>query len=194
MKKKVSITLDAELISIKYSDVLKKHIILCEFISINPYQLAMKSISIQNNKTQSINLTSVEIRNINLHTLNKRSIKLINSYLDLDQQDASSKLTFLYFTNKNLNKLYKILHKSNKTLKKQQFLSLFSYVYVQTCLSYETNISKILSKKLGYSQSYIKNLIKESFNSGFLKNSSKGLAGGILTSKSINSLKQLHLI
>ena len=37
---------------------------------------------------------------------------------------------------------------------------------------------------------YIKNIIKEAFQKGYLKSSSKGISGGHLSDKTINCLKQ----
>ena len=50
---------------------------------------------------------------------------------------------------------------------------------------------KRLSELLNYSEAYIKNLTKEIFNKNFIKNSSKGGSGGILTSKSLKYLNSL---
>ena len=42
-----------------------------------------------------------------------------------------------------------------------------------------------------YKESYLKNLTKECFKKGYLKNSIKGLPGGFLTSKSLKILNSL---
>ena len=53
------------------------------------------------------------------------------------------------------------------------------------------NISKKLSDETKYKESYIKNLTKECFNQAYMKNSNKGLAGGILTNKALKVLNHL---
>ena len=53
------------------------------------------------------------------------------------------------------------------------------------------NISKKISEKIKYKDSYIKNLTKECFTKGYLKSSKKGLAGGTLTKKSLKILTSL---
>jgi len=154
----------------------------------------LKKITIQNIKNKPISLTSTELRNLNMHTLNKRSINLINSFINLDKTSATKKLGFVYSTDKNLKKIISQLHKTNKSLTRAKFLSYFSYLYVSICLSYETNIAAVLSDLTGYKQSYIKNLIKECFSNQFLKSSSQGVPGGTLSVKTVNYLKQSHLI
>ena len=43
-------------------------------------------------------------------------------------------------------------------------------------------------KKIKYKESYVKNLTKECFKDGFLRNSKPGLPGGILSNKSLKNL------
>ena len=49
----------------------------------------------------------------------------------------------------------------------------------------------ILSEKIKYKESYLKNLTKECFTKGYLTNSIKGVAGGNLTNKSLKFLNSL---
>ena len=194
MVKKVNILLNKESIDVFFSDILKGQLVHCEYIQLNQYQLIMKKFTIENKKNKQISLTSTELRNLNMHTLNKRSINLINSFINLDKTSATKKLGFVYSTDENVKKIIRKLHKTNKTLPRSIFLSYFSYLYVSICLSYETNITAVLSDLTGYKQSYIKNLIKECFSNKYLKSSSKGVHGGTLSVKTINYLKQSHLI
>ncbi|MGI9571887.1 MAG: hypothetical protein ACR2L5_01040, partial [Candidatus Actinomarinaceae bacterium] len=110
-----------------------------------------------------------------------------------DKQSADKQMAFIYKTDVNFKKLIKEIHKTNKIVNRNKFLAYFSYAYIQTCLTYETNISKVLSEKTSYSQGYVKNIIKECFTKGYLKKSSRGISGGVLTPKTINYLKQLSL-
>ena len=194
MVKKVNISLNKKSIDVVFSDVLSGHLVKCEYIQMNQYQLMMNKLSIKNVKNKPITITSTELRNLNMHSLNKRSIKLINSFINLDKSSAIKKLGFIYRTDENLKKIIKILHKSNKQISRKEFLPLFSYLYVSMCLSYETNITQVISVNTGYKQSYVKNLIKECFKHKYLKSSSQGLPGGVLSSKTINYLKQSPLI
>lgn len=190
MKKKVEIKLSNNSISVSLNDVFQNHRIVCDFISINVYQIALNRLTIENKSKKHKNITSTELRKINIHTLTKRCINLINSYINLDKQSAYISMDFIYSTDIEYRKLLKSIHKSSTNTERNQFLANFSYVYIKTCLSYETNVSNILSKNTSYSKSYIKNLIKECFKKGFIKQSEKGISGGVLTNKSIRYLKQ----
>jgi len=190
----VNISLNNKSIEISFNDVLKNHTVICEYVGLNIYQLSMSKISVQNTKNKPVSLTSTELRNINMHSLNKRSIRLINSFINLDKSNAYEKLEFIYIADYDLKNVLRLIHKTNKELTKKNFLAQFSLYYVNACLSYDKNITKILEQKTGYKQTYIKNLVKECFQNGYLKNSSQGLPGGILTTKTINYLKQSHLI
>ena len=64
----------------------------------------MKKFTIENIKNKPISLTSTELRNLNMHTLNKRSINLINSFINLDKTSATKKLGFVYSTDENVKK------------------------------------------------------------------------------------------
>ena len=191
MIKKVIIKLEKEVISITYNDILKNHRVQCIFSSLNIYQIALEKLIITDRKGGFVDLTSTEWRKINIHTLTKRSINLINSYINLDKQTAIKKLNFLYKTDVVLKSLLKDLHKTKKIENRSIFLAKFSYAYIQTCLTYERNITKVLSKNTEYSQGYIKNIIKECFQKSYLKKSSQGVSGGVLSPKSISYLKQL---
>ena len=70
-------------------------------------------------------------------------------------------------------------------------LTIYAYIYQKESRNYGDNTSKRLSVLLNYSEAYIKNLTKEIFNKNFIKNSSKGSSGGILTRKSLKILNSL---
>ncbi|MDA7850718.1 hypothetical protein N9A50_02985, partial [Acidimicrobiaceae bacterium] len=107
-----------------------------------------------------------------------------------DNKSVQSKINFTYQPDLDYRKLLTEVHKNTDKKDRKTFLAKFSYVYIQTCLSYETNITTVLANNTGYSKSYIKNIIKEAFQKGYLKSSSKGVSGGHLSSKTINYLKQ----
>ena len=70
-------------------------------------------------------------------------------------------------------------------------LAIYSLLYLNTEREYGENISRKISEKIIYKESYVKNLTKECFTKGYLKSSKKGLAGGILTNKSLKILNSL---
>ena len=84
-----------------------------------------------------------------------------------------------------------------KKINKKQYnnrsdlLAIYSLFYLNTEREYGENISRKISEKIKYKESYVKNLTKECFTKGFLKSSKKGLAGGILTTKSLKILTSL---
>ena len=76
-----------------------------------------------------------------------------------------------------------------------KFLSLYlSLLFLASCVATGTVTeysTKKISDKAKYKDSYIKNLTKECFSKAYMKNSSKGLAGGILTNKALRVLSHL---
>ena len=115
---------------------------------------------------------------------------MINSYINLDKETALKSMDFVYSTDIEYQEILKDVHKTALNSNRNKFLAKFSYVYIKTCLSYETNVSNILSNDTSYSKSYIKNLVKECFKKGFIKQSERGISGGVLTNKTISHLRQ----
>ena len=74
---------------------------------------------------------------------------------------------------------------------RDELLSIYSLLYIKMQRDFGENISKKLSDETKYKESYIKNLTKECFNQDYMKNSNKGLAGGILTNKALKVLNHL---
>ena len=190
MQKKVKIELHSDFISVSLNDVFLNHRIVCEFVSINVYQIGLNKLLIENKSKKYKNITSTELRKINIHTLTKRCINLINSFIDLDKETAFKSMDFIYSTDIKYQEILQEVHKTTLNPNRNIFLAKFSYVYIKTCLSYETNVSDILSKDTSYSKSYIKNLVKECFKKGYIKHSERGISGGVLTNKSIRHLRQ----
>ena len=59
--------------------------------------------------------------------------------------------------------------------------------YINTEREYGENISRKISEKIKYKESYVKNLTKECFTKGYLKSSKKGLAGGNIDYKVVKN-------
>ena len=95
-----------------------------------------------------------------------------------------------YNPNFNKNKISKII---NRKLYKNrdEFFALYSLLYIYSVRDFGDNISAKLSSTIKYKENYIKNLTKDAFKKGFLTNSKKGLAGGLLTKKSLKILNSL---
>ena len=160
---------------------------------INDYQLTLANVSfeIKSNKTVS----SVDIRSVNIYTLNKKALSLIRKYAESDPLYFKNKTKNHKFNSVNVNKVIKTI-KNRKFESREELLVLYTYLYVLTFESTNVNISSTLSKKTGYSDSYIKTLNKE-INLKYLTNSSKGISGGIFTNKTlkyINSQKFLQYL
>ena len=77
---------------------------------------------------------------------------------------------------------------SRKSKDKNLKLAAYAYYYVLNTFNYSANYSLFLSKKLNYSDSYIKNLTKEIFKNKFITKNVTGTPGGILTPKTIRIL------
>ena len=100
-------------------------------------------------------------------------------YLQLPKMKKTKKLVITKLINK---KLY-----SNR----DELLSIYSLLYIKMQRDFGENISKKISDKTKYKESYIKNLTKDCFSKAYMKNSNKGLAGGILTNKALRVLSHL---
>jgi len=155
------------------------------YIFPNPYQLIVKEVTFSSNEYYEIN--SVDIRKVNYFSLKKKGLKLINNIANVDRD---------YFYKKTNNKLYMSidLKKVSKLLISRNFqnkelkLAAYAYYYVFNTYNYSSNYSLYLSNKLGYSESYIKNLTKEIFKFKYLTKNTSGTPGGILSKKTIKLL------
>ena len=188
MKKNIEILINNKTIEVHFNNELKNHKIILKFEIVNSYQLICMNYEII--RKSNIELSSTDIRNINIHTLIKRSIKAIESYKNIDPKDFKSKTKGLYEDNVPYKKFVNEI--KERTIKDRKILlSIYAYIYQKESRNYGDNISKRLSELLNYSEAYIKNLTKEIFNKNYIKNSSKGSSGGILTSKSLKYLNSL---
>ena len=186
--KKTEIILDKKSIEILFKNISSSFITKLTYKFINDFQLILVNVSFESKDNKSI--STVGIRSVNIYTLNKKALTLIRKFAESDPLYFKNKTNNAKFNSLNINKVTKaIKNRSFKT--RDEFLVLYAYLYIFIFETTNINISSTLSIKTGYSQSYIKTLNKE-INPKYLKNSTKGISGGIFTDKTlkyINSLK-----
>ena len=188
MSKTTEIELKKNNIVVSHKSIIKNQIVHLEFLPINKYQLICNKITIEN-KSKIININSTDFRKINIHNLVKTSIKLIDKNIDLDKKTykKNSPIYDPILTTKDLIKKINKKEYNNRS----DLLAIYSLFYINTEREYGENISRKISEKIKYKESYVKNLTKECFTKGYLKSSKKGLAGGTLTTKSLKILTSL---
>ena len=176
------------LMDFSFNKLIKNQTVYLEFIPTNQYQLTCTKIIIQN-KEKSTNINSTDLRKINIHNLIKTSIKLIDKNIDLDKKTykKNSPVYDPVLTSKDLIKKINTKEYNNRS----DLLAIYSLFYINTEREYGENISRKISEKIKYKESYVKNLTKECFTKGYLKSSKKGIAGGTLTTKSLKILTSL---
>ena len=188
MKKNTEVKFDKNQITVLFNNVIKDQIVTLEFKPLNKYQLICSNISISN-KSKSLHINSTDFRKINIHNLVKTSLKLIDKNISLDQKKYD-KFQSIYNPSFKIKDLTKLINK-NLYSNRDELLSIYSLLYIKMQRDFGENISKKLSDETKYKESYIKNLTKECFNEAYMKNSNKGLAGGILTNKALKVLNHL---
>tara|TARA_B100001769_G_C21764870_1_gene418233 strand:- start:59 stop:631 length:573 start_codon:yes stop_codon:yes gene_type:complete len=189
MKKNTEIKFEKNKITVLFNNLIKNQIVTLDFLPLNKYQLTCDNISISN-KSKSLHLNSTDLRKINIHNLVKTSVKLIDKNISLDQKKYD-KLESIYNPSLKIKDLTKLIN--NKLYSnRDELLSIYSLLYLQMQRDFGENITKKLSDKTKYKESYIKNLTKECFSKAYMKNSNKGLAGGILTNKALRVLSHLQ--
>ena len=188
MSKTTDIIFELNKIVVTFKKLIKNQNVRLEFIPINQYQLTCNKIVIEN-KEKTTNINSTDLRKINIHNLVKTSIKLIDKNIDLDKK-TYKKNSPIYDPILTSNDLIKKINKKQYN-NRSDLLAIYSLLYINTEREYGVNISKKISEKIKYKDSYIKNLTKECFTKGYLKSSKKGLAGGTLTKKSLKILTSL---
>ena len=188
MSKTTDVIFELNKIVVTFKKLIKNQNVRLEFIPINQYQLTCNKIVIEN-KEKTTNINSTDLRKINIHNLVKTSIKLIDKNIDLDKKTykKNSRIYDPTLTSKDLIKKINKKEYNNRS----DLLAIYSLLYINTEREYGVNISKKISEKIKYKDSYIKNLTKECFTKGYLKSSKKGLAGGTLTTKSLKILTSL---
>ena len=188
MSKTIDVIFEINKTLVSFKKLIKNQIVHLEFIPINQYQLTCNKIVIEN-KDKFTNINSTDLRKINIHNLVKTSIKLIDKNIDLDKKiyKKSSPVYDPILTPKDLIKKINKKEYNNRS----DFLAIYSLLYINTEREYGENISRKITEKIKYKESYVKNLTKECFTKDYLKSSKKGLAGGILTNKSLKILNSL---
>ena len=176
------ITFENKLIKVLLKNVYKKIDVEITYQFVNPYQLITKELKILKNSKHEI--SSSDLRNLNYYSLRKKGILLINNLVNIDRK---------YFNKKTNNMVYlsipekKLENKINKRQIKTRSLLLaaYAYLYINYQLKSGNNYSLYLSKRLNYSENYIKSLTKELFKESYLIKNVDGVPGGIISTKTI---------
>ena len=176
------ITFENKLIKVLLKNIYKKIDVEITYQFVNPYQLITKELKILKNSKHEI--SSSDLRNLNYYSLRKKGILLINNLVNIDRK---------YFNKKTKNMSYLSIpeKKLENMIKKRQIktrsilLAAYAYLYVNYQFKSGNNYSFYLSKKLKYSENYIKSLTKELFKESYLIKNVDGVPGGLISSKTI---------
>ena len=176
------ITFENKLIKVLLKNVYKKIDVEITYQFVNPYQLITKELKILKNSKNEI--SSSDLRNLNYYSLRKKGILLINNLVNIDRKyfnKKSNNISYLSIPEKNLeNKIKKREIKTRSLL-----LAAYAYLYINYQLISGNNYSHYLSKRLNYSENYIKSLTKELFKESYLIKNVDGVPGGIISTKTI---------
>ena len=176
------ITFENKLIKVLLKNVYKKIDVQITYQFVNPYQLITKELKILKNSKNEI--SSSDLRNLNYYSLRKKGILLINNLVNIDRKyfnKKSNNISYLSIPEKNLeNKIKKREIKTRSLL-----LAAYAYLYINYQLKSGNNYSLYLSKRLNYSENYIKSLTKELFKESYLIKNVDGVPGGIISTKTI---------
>jgi len=176
------ITFENTLIKVLLKNVYKKIDVEITYQFVNPYQLITKELKILKNSKNEI--SSSDLRNLNYYSLRKKGILLINNLVNIDRKyfnKKSNNISYLSIPEKNLeNKIKKREIKTRSIL-----LAAYAYLYINYQLISGNNYSLYLSKRLNYSENYIKSLTKELFKESYLIKNVDGVPGGIISTKTI---------
>ena len=176
------ITFENKLIKVLLKNAYKKIDVEIKYQFVNPYQLITKEIKILKNSKHEI--SSSDLRNLNYYSLRKKGILLINNLVNIDRKyfnKKSNNISYLSIPEKNLeNKIKKREIKTRSLL-----LAAYAYLYINYQLKSGNNYSLYLSKRLNYSENYIKSLTKELFKESYLIKNVDGVPGGIISTKTI---------
>ena len=176
------ITFEKKLIKVLLKNVYKKIDVEITYQFVNPYQLITKELKILKNSKHEI--SSSDLRNLNYYSLRKKGILLINNLVNIDRKYFNKKtnnMAYLSIPEKKLeNKIKKRQIKTRSLL-----LAAYAYLYINYQLKSGNNYSLYLSKRLNYSENYIKSLTKELFKESYLIKNVDGVPGGIISTKTI---------
>ena len=148
-----------------FTKVNKKYNVELNYTFPNEYQLLNNSIKIYTDSNSEI--SSIDIRKLNIYSLNKKALKQITNYCDIDPKNFAQKSGNKNFNKFNIKKINKKI-KNRTTKDRDELMSLYAYTYNYYINANYNNYSLYLAKKLNYSENYIKNLSKELFISKYL--------------------------
>ena len=176
------ITFENKLIKVLLKNVYKKIDVEITYQFVNPYQLITKELKIFKNSKHEI--SSSDLRNLNYYSLRKKGILLINNLVNIDRKYFNKKtnnMSYLTIPEKKLeNKI-----KKRQITKRPILLAAYAYLYINYQFKSGNNYSLYLSKRLNYSENYIKSLTKELFKESYLIKNVDGVPGGIISTKTI---------
>ena len=176
------ITFENKLIKVLLKNIYKTIDVEITYQFVNPYQLITKEIKILKNSKHEI--SSTDLRNLNYYSLRKKGIRLINNLVNIDRKYFNKKtnnISYLSIPEKTLeNKIKKRQIKTRSIL-----LAAYAYLYINYQFKSGSNYSLYLSKRLNYSENYIKSLTKELFKESYLIKHVDGVPGGIISTKTI---------
>ena len=176
------ITFENKLIKVLLKNIYKKIDVEITYQFVNPYQLITKELKIQKNSKHEI--SSTDLRNLNYYSLRKKGILLINNLVNLDRKYFNKKtnnMSYLSIPEKKLENMIKKRQIKTRSI----LLAAYAYLYVNYQFKSGNNYSFYLSKKLKYSENYIKSLTKELFKESYLIKNVDGVPGGLISSKTI---------
>ena len=183
------ITFENKLIKVLLKNIYKKIDVEITYQFVNPYQLITKELKIQKNSKHEI--SSTDLRNLNYYSLRKKGILLINNLVNIDRKYFNKKtnnMSYLSIPEKKLENMIKKRQIKTRSI----LLAAYAYLYVNYQFKSGNNYSLYLSKKLKYSENYIKSLTKELIKKSYLIKNVDGVPGGLIstqTIKIINSQK-----
>ena len=109
-----------------FNKVEKKYNVELTYSFVNDYQLFNNSIKIYTETNDEI--SSVDIRKLNIYSLNKKALKQISNYSDIDPKNFIKKTGNSNF---NMFDTRKIINKIKKRNSKDrtEFMCLYAYIY-----------------------------------------------------------------
>ena len=176
------ITFENKLIKVLLKNIYKKIDVEITYQFVNPYQLITKELKIQKNSKHEI--SSTDLRNLNYYSLRKKGILLINNLVNIDRKYFNKKTNNMSYLSIPENKLENMI-KKRQIKTRSILLAAYAYLYVNYQFKSGNNYSFYLSKKLNYSENYIKSLTKELFKESYLIKNVDGVPGGLISSKTI---------
>ena len=176
------ITFENKLIKVLLKNIYKKIDVEITYQFVNPYQLITKELKIQKNSKHEI--SSTDLRNLNYYSLRKKGILLINNLVNIDRKYFHKKTNNMYYLSIPEKKLENMI-KKRQIKTRSILLAAYAYLYVNYQFKSGNNYSLYLSKKLNYSENYIKSLTKELFKESYLIKNVDGVPGGVISTKTI---------